>query len=939
MRDTTKIKQKAGFGSLAAFSGGVVSSLGLLAIAGWITGLHLLAGLRSDYYPMSIDTALAFVFLGTILLFHVRIQEHAGSKLFVSPIVAFISIYGLLKTVGYIANADLTFGNMLFLESKKFEPFFANRMSPVSGALIFIFGIALQLRLIFGVRHKLANAIGGLGIITLTVGFIATVGYVFGTPLLYGGGITPLAATTAIGFLFMGLGLAAIAGPESFFVRPFAGISASARLLRIFIPLTISAVLIQGYLSEKITDRYNVNHALAAALLAVAIAVLVSVVFIRLSKIIFRRLDMAVEEYKKSEEELKFRNSILSTQQEASIDGILVVDENNNIVSYNHRFVEMWGLPLELVEEKADEPVLSFVANKVADSQAFQQRIKYLYDHRWETSQEEIVLKNGLVFDRYSAPMTGSGGRYYGRVWYFRDITESNRTEKQLALLAHTLKSVVECVSVTDLHDTIIFVNNAFLKKYGYTEQEIIGKNVSVLRSPNNLPEVTRGILAATLGGGWTGELLNRTKDGRDFMISLSTSFVRDERGQIVALVGIATDISERKESENAKKLLEAQLQQAQKLESIGTLASGIAHDFNNILGIILGYSTILERLRENPKSFSESVAAIRKATQRGALLVKQLLLFARRTDALFETVSLNDIVVEIGSVVQETFPKTITLSMNLQQKLPMIVADAIQIHQVLLNLCLNARDAMANNGTLAIATKTVEGKVVSSRFAKATARQYVRIEVADTGIGMDETTRQRIFEPFFTTKSSGKGTGLGLAVVFGIVEHHGGFIDVRSVPREGTSFTVYLPVPERPLEEIRAAGKSIKEIPGGTESILIIEDEEMLRELLKACLVSKGYTVLTAEDGVRGVEVYEEHQKTIAVVLSDMGLPLLNGQDVFNRIRKINPEAKVIIASGDLEPETKARMYRAGLKGFIQKPYLNDEVLQKIREVIDTKA
>jgi PAS domain S-box-containing protein len=534
--------------------------------------------------------------------------------------------------------------------------------------------------------------------------------------------------------------------------------------------------------------------------------------------------------------------------------------------------------------------------------------------------------------------MIGSGGRYYGRVWYFRDITESNRTEKQLALLAHTLKSVVECVSVTDLHDTIIFVNNAFLKKYSYTEHEIVGKNVNVLRSPKNLPEAIREILPATLRGGWSGELLNRAKDGRDFMISLSTSFVRDEQGQIVALVGVATDISERKESENAKKLLEAQLQQAQKLESIGTLASGIAHDFNNILGIILGYSTILERLSEDPKALSESVAAIKKAIQRGALLVKQLLIFARKTDALFETVSINDIVVEINNFLQGTFPKTITLSMKLQRDLPTIVADSNQIHQVLLNLCLNARDAMPKNGTLAITTKTVEGGDVESRFKKATARQYVQIEVADTGIGMDEATRQRIFEPFFTTKSPGKGTGLGLAVVFGIVEHHGGFIDVRSVPHQGTSFMVYLPIAERALEELQAARKSIEEIPGGTEGILIIEDEETLRELLKASLVSKGYSVLTAEDGVQGVEMYERHQKTIAVVLSDMGLPLLGGQDVFSRIRKINPEAKVVIASGYLEPETKARMYGAGLKGFIPKPYLNDEVLLKIREVIDTK-
>ena len=389
----------------------------------------------------------------------------------------------------------------------------------------------------------------------------------------------------------------------------------------------------------------------------------------------------------------------------------------------------------------------------------------------------------------------------------------------------------------------------------------------------------------------------------------------------------------------SGQKILEEQLRQAQKLESLGTLAGGIAHDFNNILGIIMGHSALLERLKADPQNLSQSIDAITRATQRGASLVKQLLTFARKSEAIFETVSINDIIREINKLLQETIPKTIIISTSLQQDLPVIVADASQIHQVLLNLCVNARDAMPIRGTLSISTSTVEGEMLSSRFPKVTARQYVRIEVADTGIGMDESTRQRIFEPFFTTKAPGKGTGLGLAVVFGIIEYHTGFIDVRSAPGEGTIFTVYLPIPEHAPEVSQRARKGVEEITGGTETILVIEDEEMLRNLAKAILVSNGYTVLTAEDGMQGVEMYQSHQKEIAVVLSDIGLPLLGGQDVFRRIREINPEAKVIMASGFFDPETKSEMYKAGLKNFIQKPYLSDDVLQKIREVIDTNG
>ena len=396
-------------------------------------------------------------------------------------------------------------------------------------------------------------------------------------------------------------------------------------------------------------------------------------------------------------------------------------------------------------------------------------------------------------------------------------------------------------------------------------------------------------------------------------------------------------NITERKHAEDITKSLEEQLQQAQRLESIGTLASGIAHDFNNILGIILGYSSLLERLREDPQRHSESVEAIKKATQRGADLVKQLLVFARKHEALLESLSVNALITEITKLLKETFPKTISISTFLQQDLPTLVADVSQIHQVLLNLLVNARDAIPDQGSISITTKTIEGDTIISRFPKATARQYIQIEVTDTGIGMDEATHLRIFEPFFTTKGPGKGTGLGLAVVFGIIEHHSGFIDVRSALGEGTIFNVYLPIPERTIKEVQEARK-IQELTGGTETILIIEDEEMLRELLRSSLVLQGYTVLTAQDGKQGVEIYQSHQKEIAVVVSDIGLPFLGGHEVFNRIRKINPKAKVILASGFFEPEIRSEMYKAGLKEFIQKPYLLGEVLQKIREVIDNE-
>ena len=387
-----------------------------------------------------------------------------------------------------------------------------------------------------------------------------------------------------------------------------------------------------------------------------------------------------------------------------------------------------------------------------------------------------------------------------------------------------------------------------------------------------------------------------------------------------------------------AQKILEEQLRQAQKLESLGTLASGIAHDFNNILGIIMGHSFLLERLKSDPVKLSQSIGAIEKATQRGAALVKQLLTFARKTEAVFESVLVNHIIEEVVKLLQETFSKTISVRSDLKRDLPIIAADTNQIHQVVINLCVNARDAMPMGGTLSITTTTVERETLMSKFAGAAAREYILLQVSDTGTGMDEATKQRIFEPFFTTKDVGKGTGLGLALVHGIVENHHGFIDVATEPGKGTTFSIYLPVEERPIESHGTSKKAMEDVPGGTETILLIEDEEMLGELARAFLVSKGYTVLTARDGEEGVEVFSRHQKEISVVVTDMGLPKLGGEEVLKRIRGIDPKAKVILASGFIDPETKSEMYKAGAKRFIQKPYSHDEVLQAIRQVIDTK-
>jgi PAS domain S-box-containing protein len=516
-----------------------------------------------------------------------------------------------------------------------------------------------------------------------------------------------------------------------------------------------------------------------------------------------------------------------------------------------------------------------------------------------------------------------------------RDVSERKKAEEALRQSEENYRKFFEDDLTGDYNSTpdgkILSCNPAFARMFGFSSvEEVLQQDVnagSLYATQEERDRFVRLLHEKKKLEYFEMKFVRR--DGKPVYCVENAIGVFDDHGTLVQIRGYLFDDSKRK-------LLEEQLLQSQKLEGLGTLAGGIAHDFNNLLGIIIGHSALLERSTKDPAQSAKSLQAITMAAGRGAGLVRQLLTFARKTESHYEPLEINAIIEEHVRLLQQTFPKTIDISTTLQQGLTPILADHGQVHQVLLNLCVNARDAMPNGGTLSITTETVTGLQVRVRFANAGAQEYIQINVTDTGVGMDEATRKRIFEPFFTTKGPGKGTGLGLAVAFGIVESHRGFIDAQSTPGGGTSFKVYFPVPEQITESTRQTEKGFGEVAGGGETVLLIEDEEALKELVRIVLVSKGYRVLTAEDGMRGVELYGQHRKEIAVVLSDMGLPLLGGEEVCRRIREINPEAKIIIASGFVAPDAREVLLRAGVTRIIQKPYLTENVLQVVREVID---
>lgn len=386
--------------------------------------------------------------------------------------------------------------------------------------------------------------------------------------------------------------------------------------------------------------------------------------------------------------------------------------------------------------------------------------------------------------------------------------------------------------------------------------------------------------------------------------------------------------------NDTKRKRLEQQLVQAQKMEGLGTLAGGIAHDFNNILAIILGYTNKLESSRSKPNEFPGSIKVIKEAVERGAALVQQLLTSARQTEARFSSVDLNALVRELESMLQATFPKTISFHLELAPDLPVITADKSQLHQVLLNLCVNARDAMPTGGTLTLVTSITPGMELTEMFSGVTADSYACIRVRDTGMGMTRQVKSHIFEPFFSTKERGKGTGLGLSVVYGVVNNHRGFVQVESEPGAGTSFIVYLPVKHLATEQIGGdrPGAPRQDIP---QTILLVEDEEMLRELGVSILESEGFRVLAAKDGVEAVALFESHSDEIGLVVCDLGLPRLGGREAFLKMKERRPDVRAIVASGYLEPIIRSEMLKAGVIDTIQKPYDFNDLLTKIRSII----
>ena len=514
-------------------------------------------------------------------------------------------------------------------------------------------------------------------------------------------------------------------------------------------------------------------------------------------------------------------------------------------------------------------------------------------------------------------------------------MTKRRLAEEHFQKLASAVEQSPFAIVMTTPDGRVQYVNPRYTYTTGFTLEEIFEKNIPVLRGGHASDESFREFEETMKAGRkWTGELCTRRKDGAVLWESVQVSPIRNFADEVTHLLSMREDITERKK-------LEDQLRQAQKMESLGTLAGGIAHDFNNVLAIINGFAEIaLSRGPANPTQ-ERHLREIQDAAQRAVGLVRQILTFSRKTETTFKSVSVNQQIKDLGRMCAETFPRTISFEFALDETLPEFSADPNQLQQVIMNLCVNARDAMLSQGGGRISVKTarVPGAALQ-RLGGEVERDYVCIQVADTGCGMPADVRARIFEPFFTTKQNCGGTGLGLSVVYGIILNHRGFLEVESVEGQGSTFLIYLPLETvKPSTAVVATAPGARGVPGGTETILVIEDEQSLRDLMKALFVPRGYKLLVAADGVEAVNVLMSEPSRIDAILLDLNLPRMNGLEVYRNIRRLRPDAKVIVISGNITPEARQELVALGQNDFVPKPYSLEDLGFRLRELLDRKV
>ena len=647
-----------------------------------------------------------------------------------------------------------------------------------------------------------------------------------------------------------------------------------------------------------------------------------------------------ITERKQAEEIIKRFHFELDQILETAADGIRIIDKDFNVVRVNTTLAKMAGLnKKDMLGKKCYE---AFKGELCHTENCLLKRI--LSGENYIECEVEAERLDGsriscLVVSR---PYRSPDGELIGIIEDLRDISELKRLNRELEAAKTYAENIIanflDTLIVTNPDGTIRTINQATLDLLEYKEEELIGKPVGMIFAEEEEEEEVKPLFTGTLeelaerGVVRNYELTYKTKSGRRIPMSFNASVMRDEKGEILGLVAGAKDISKIKE-------VEAQLRQAQKMEAVGQLAGGVAHDFNNILTAIQGYTEIaLMTVKEDNPLYS-NLTEIRKAVERASNLTRQLLLFSRRQPMEMTPLNLNHVIHDLGKMLSRLIGEDISLNTDLAPELWTVKGDSGSMEQLIMNLVVNARDAMPDGGKINIKTENV---LIDEEYCKtyryAYPGKFICLSIRDTGVGMDKVIIDRIFEPFFTTKGPGKGTGMGLSVVYGIVKQHEGWINVESSPGKGAIFRIYLPALFMEHKDEQEMPVSLEELRGRGERILFVEDDESVRKLYTKMLSENGYRVFAAANAREALDIFEKEAGNFDLIFCDVVLPDDRGPRLANQLLKIRPGISILFASGYSDEKSDWRTIREGGYLYIQKPYSLTDLLKGVKESLKKK-
>ena len=777
--------QVSGLQTLLTLSGTLVIFTGAITLLGWITNIQFLINFIPRYVSMAPTNSIFFILFGLVFVSGENVLRKKYYRISILAIIGICSLYGLLQFIGRLIDTDLNFDFTLFQVREKVDNFPIGHMSPYAGLLFFISGIAVLLN-VFGKNRSInGNIAAMIGNIVALAGFVAGLGYLFGTPFLYSGNVIPLSLRTAVLFFFTGFGLLFMAGGKTVFLRLVTGLTADARLLRVLIPIIIAVFLLNGVLDVVLTHIYKISQAIVLAFLTIFSVILCIIVIVNVTREIFKSANRAETERLKAVEELKKANALQTLVLENSTMGICMV-RNNKFQWNNSRFSEIFQLSLKDLQGITTSIILK-------SDDVFENRARWLNsmkDGKIVDKTIQLPRVNGdLFWCRFIGSPLDPVNPDEGSVWMVEDITERRRLREKMRLLSHTVESLAECVSITDTEDQIIFVNKAFEELYGYRQEELIDKNISIVSSPNNDPQLIQSILPATLNGGWRGEVINRRKDGTEFPVFIATSKVVDENGEVVALVGVATDITERKKVEQQLEKYSEDLKRS--IDAKDKLFSIISHDLRSPFNSILSFFNLLSEQyddisEDERKSF---ILDLKKSSEITFVLLENLLTWSRTQTG---GIKVNAVHFDLAEVVDQQFEvlknaagsKNIILTNQVSHEIN-VYADKDMVKTILINLTNNAIKFTRPGGII-----NVNAGIKNNE---------AEITVEDNGVGIEGSVLENMFKLDKSHSTLGtseeKGTGLGLFICKEFTELNNGKIWVQSEPGNGSIFFFTLPL------------------------------------------------------------------------------------------------------------------------------------------------